>query len=568
MDKLISVIIPTYNCGAFIKEALDSIFIQTFADYEVIVVDDGSTDDTRKVVDGYGEKIRYIYQENKGVSAARNTGIRNAKGQFIAFLDADDVWLEQKLELQLEAMAESDSIGAVTCGLFRIRGKDEIERVVIPKNYTNRDQLIQKLCGDIDIFFGAGSALLVRSECFKRLGLFDENLHISEDWDLCLRIAKSYEVRAVQLPLLEYRAREGSKMAGQNAEQLLAHDLGFMDKIFRNNDFKWRIFLKARVYSQRYLRAAEACAAIGQWEESKNYIFRAVFIYPPLLFRKAILARFLFSMLNQAQYEILKNRVRRLTTFLNFKKYAKLLISVVRISLVRLGTKKQEELIIIIPFRDREENLKQFIPHMRNFLKNVKHRIVVIEQSEEGLFNRAKLLNAGFSLYQDANAYFCFHDVDLLPESESCDYSYPVVPTHLSAYCSQFEYKFNPTYFGGIVLVNKKDFRRVNGFSNRYWGWGAEDDDLKKRFEQFWFIPPARRMGRYTSIERLAFGHSYAHEDIKRSGNPHHHKNCLRLGVLGGPLHYDLQTDGLSDLKFELLKTTEGDSFVKHTVRL
>ncbi len=339
-----------------------------------------------------------------------------------------------------------------------------------------------------------------------------------------------------------------------------------MDKIFQNNNLKLRIF-KARARSRRHLRAAESCAAIGQWKESKKYIFRAVFIYPPLLLRKAVFARFLFSMLSQSQYEILRIRVHRLTAFFNLKKPIKMLISVLRGALMLLGTKHHEELIIIVPFRDREENLKQFIPHMRNFLRNVKHRIVVIEQSADGVFNKAKLLNVGFTLYQDANAYFCFHDVDLLPESKSCDYSYPVMPTHLAAYCSQFEYQFYPGCFGGVILVNKADFRKVNGYSNQYLGWGGEDDDLIKRFDQTWTIPRTQRMGRYNSIERLAFGHILAHENVKRRGNPHYQKNCLRLGS-GTHLPYDTKTDGLSDLKFELLKTIEGDGFVKHIIRL
>ena len=558
MNKLISVIIPTYNCGACIKEALDSVLTQTFTDHEVIVVDDGSTDNTRGVIGSFGEKVRYIYQENKGVSAARNTGIRNAAGRFIAFLDADDVWLERKLELQMKAIADSDSIGIVTCGLFCVRGKDDIEKEVIPKNYADKDSLIEELCCDPGIFFGAGSAVLVRRECFQRLGFFDETLDAAEDWEMCLRIARHYQVRSVQLPLLEYRARSGSAVSGQNAERFLANELRFMAKLFQSGELRRRIFLKARAYSHRYLRAAGACEAIGRREGAKKYLLKTIFIYPPLLLEKTIRARLLSFLPGRARYVRFKTRVRR---------FVKKLVPVFRSSIARPMMKKREELILVIPFRNREENLKQFIPHLHNFLKDVKHRIAVIEQTGEGLFNRAKLLNAGFSLYRDANAYFCFHDVDMLPESADCDYSYPVIPTHLSAYCSQFEYQFDPFYFGGVLLVNKGDFLRVNGFSNQYWGWGAEDDDLRKRFGQTWTLPLARRMGRYHSIERAAFGHPRAHEEVKRGGNPQYQKNCLRLGE-GERLPYDPGTDGLSDLKFELLKTTAEAGFVRHLVRL
>ncbi|MCX5786310.1 MAG: galactosyltransferase-related protein [Elusimicrobia bacterium] len=259
----------------------------------------------------------------------------------------------------------------------------------------------------------------------------------------------------------------------------------------------------------------------------------------------------------------LKNRARRFPAFLNFKKSVKTLVSVLRFSIMLPMMHKQKELIVIVPFRNREENLKRFIPHMQHFLRDVKYRIVVIEQTGDGLFNKAKLLNAGFSLYQDANAYFCFHDVDLLPESALCDYSYPVIPTHLSVYCSQFDYQVAAYHFGGVILVNKRDFRRVNGCSNQYWGWGAEDSDLRKRFERTWTIPWTRRMGRYHSIEQVAFGHPRAHETFKCRGNPQYRKNCMRLMS-----DYDSKTDGLSDLKFELLETIAGDGFVRHIVRL
>ncbi len=310
MSALVSIIIPTFNCGAFISEALESVFAQTFTAYEVIVVDDGSTDHTREVINRYEEKVRYIYQENRGVSAARNTGIKNARGRFIAFLDADDVWMPEKLEWQMKAMSKSESIGVVSCGLFCISGEKNIEREVIPKNYLRRNELVRDLYLDPDPFFGAGSAILVRKECFQKLGLFDEDLHAAEDWDMCLRIAKSYDVRFVPLPLFEYRTRGGSAVAGQNAEQFLAQELRFIKKIFKGNDLKWRICLRAQAISHRYLRAAGAYEGLGQFKEAKRYLLRAGLVYPFVFFRKAVFAQFLFLMLGRTQYEKFKKRVR------------------------------------------------------------------------------------------------------------------------------------------------------------------------------------------------------------------------------------------------------------------
>ena len=171
-------------------------------------------------------------------------------------------------------------------------------------------------------------------------------------------------------------------------------------------------------------------------------------------------ARRIFSLQVHPRLYFFNLRLRRKGVHL-FKKPLKIFLSFFRRAVAMSWIKKPEELIVIVPYRDREANLKQFIPHMHAFLKNTQHRIVVVEQAGNGLFNKAKLINVGFSLCRDRNAYFCFHDVDLLPESLSCDYSYPAMPTHLSAYCSQFEYQFMPLCFGGVFLINKKDFDHV-----------------------------------------------------------------------------------------------------------
>ena len=107
----VSVIIPTYNRAAYVKEAIDSVLGQSYEDYEIIVVDDGSSDDTNAVVKGFGDsRIRYIYQKNKGISGARNTGIRNARAQFVALLDSDDIWFPQILELEVPILDQNPDL--------------------------------------------------------------------------------------------------------------------------------------------------------------------------------------------------------------------------------------------------------------------------------------------------------------------------------------------------------------------------------------------------------------------------------------------------------------------------
>ena len=114
---LVSVIIPAYNSADFIDEALKSVFDQTYKDLEIIVVDDGSTDDTRAVLEKYGDRVNYHYQDNNGPASARNRGIKLARGKYIAFLDADDLWLPTKLEKQVALFKNRENLGFVTTGV-------------------------------------------------------------------------------------------------------------------------------------------------------------------------------------------------------------------------------------------------------------------------------------------------------------------------------------------------------------------------------------------------------------------------------------------------------------------
>jgi len=142
-------------------------------------------------------------------------------------------------------------------------------------------------------------------------------------------------------------------------------------------------------------------------------------------------------------------------------------------------------LAIIVPYRNREEHLAQFVPHMDKFLSNKKidYKIFVVEQGDDRPFNRGWLINIGYEISsQQGFDYFCFHDIDMLPEDETCDYSWVDRPTHLAARLSKFKYRLvYPEYFGGVTMFNKENFKWINGFSNKYWGWGFEDDDLLYR---------------------------------------------------------------------------------------
>jgi predicted glycosyltransferase involved in capsule biosynthesis len=141
----------------------------------------------------------------------------------------------------------------------------------------------------------------------------------------------------------------------------------------------------------------------------------------------------------------------------------------------------EKKLSIVVPYRKREEHLKQFIPYMEEFLgkEGIPFHIYIIHQADDKPFNRAKLLNVGFKESEEFD-YFAFHDVDMLPVDS--DYSYVDCPTHLAAKAEQFGWRLPyDGYFGGVTLFDKESFIKINGYSNEYWGWGAEDDDVLLR---------------------------------------------------------------------------------------
>ena len=201
----VSVIIPTYNRAHYICSAIQSVLNQTFEDFEIIVVDDASTDDTREIIDKFeDERIYYIrHKKNRGGSASRNTGIKHSRGKFIAFLDDDDLWMRNKLEKQLDLINKTSEIGVVYTGVLLINNSGQIISHKIPSLRGNIFPDILK-----KNYVGSCSMVLVRKECFTRIGLFDENLPAGQDWDMWIRLAKRYQFDSVNEPLVLYRVHE------------------------------------------------------------------------------------------------------------------------------------------------------------------------------------------------------------------------------------------------------------------------------------------------------------------------------------------------------------------------
>ncbi|MGH7456269.1 MAG: glycosyltransferase, partial [bacterium] len=195
-----SVIIPTFNRAAFLREAIDSVLAQTEKDFELIVVDDGSTDCTRELVAEYGDRIRYFFQPNAGASAARNLGIRHAAGNFIAFLDSDDLWLPKKLARQMQWMAAHPNLLLCHTDEIWIRRGVRVNQKMI---HAKAGGWIYPLCLPRCII--SPSSVLMRRELFDAIGLFDEQLPVCEDYDLWLRVASRFEVGFIPEPLIVKR---------------------------------------------------------------------------------------------------------------------------------------------------------------------------------------------------------------------------------------------------------------------------------------------------------------------------------------------------------------------------
>jgi glycosyltransferase involved in cell wall biosynthesis len=199
----ISTIIPSYNYARFVREAIDSAVGQTYAPDEVIVVDDGSTDATAEVLASYGERIRVIRQQNQGVARARNAGIAAARGEYVAFLDADDVWHPRKLELQIARFEADPSLGLVHCGIEMFdAGGNTIDLFREGKEGDVAADLLRLEPGTIAM---TGSNIMVPKRVAEELGGFDPSLPPSEDWDFCYRVARRYRVGFVAEVLVRYR---------------------------------------------------------------------------------------------------------------------------------------------------------------------------------------------------------------------------------------------------------------------------------------------------------------------------------------------------------------------------
>ena len=230
----VSAVIPVYNNGPYIAAAVKSVVDQTLPPTEIIVVDDGSTDNTAAALEPYRDRIRYVYQQNRGEPSARNRGIRESKCAYIAFLDGDDLWLPNKLELQMEYLHKHPDCTLVYSDMSTFDETGIIDSSVKQRWRMNfpRGRIFQELFKRA--LFGSGTVVF-RKDCVNQVGYFDEALLVGSDYEMWLRIARHFDVGFVDQPLLMYRhhATMSTRGIGRKMCNGLPWEVAVLKKVLR-----------------------------------------------------------------------------------------------------------------------------------------------------------------------------------------------------------------------------------------------------------------------------------------------------------------------------------------------
>ena len=284
---MISIIIPAYNAEKYLANTIQSVINQTYIDWELIIINDGSTDGTLELINNFKDKdsrIKVFSHENAGVAHSRNRGIAEAKGEFIAFLDADDLWTIDKLEIQLKALQNNPEAGVAYSWVDYI---DETGKFLYPGSHiTVNGDAYPKLL--INNFLENGSNPLVRQDALAKIGDFDVNLPPAEDWDLYLRLAREYQFVAIPKPQILYRLCTNSCSA--NITKMETQALLVIEKAYNQTPESLQYLKRetlAKLYEYLLFRTLESNPQRQQFWQAGKYFFKMVGYNPAILLRRS-----------------------------------------------------------------------------------------------------------------------------------------------------------------------------------------------------------------------------------------------------------------------------------------
>ncbi len=266
MMSQVSVIIPTYNRVKLLNNSVASVLSQTYRDFELLVIDDCSTDNTSDFLSNIADKrVRCIKNtSNKGITATRNIALSNANGKYIAFLDDDDEWMPDKLEKQINLMENSSKgLGCIYTGCNLVDAEDNRFNQTTVPHY--RIRILNELLLENFIIT---SSTLIKADCFETVGMFDESMPFAEDYDMWIRIAQEFEFDFVRSPLVNYRIHRNSISFNNNAiiiglERLLTKH----EKLFLKNK---------KAYSNHLLRIGVAYCYTGNTREGRKALMKCI----------------------------------------------------------------------------------------------------------------------------------------------------------------------------------------------------------------------------------------------------------------------------------------------------
>jgi glycosyltransferase involved in cell wall biosynthesis len=272
--KKVSVVIPAYNKADLTIKTVESVLSQSYANIEVIVVDDGSTDDTKNKLQLFGDRIHYIYKQNGGSCSARNVGIKQATVEYISLNECDDIFYPDKIEKSVECLEKNRDYGFVHTGAYFINDKDDVISEHGISDYHPSGWIVSRL---ILKNFICNSTVVVRKECFKEVGYFDEKIFMPADWDMWLRLSEKYKAAYIDDKLTGYRLTHS--YIALNMEKAINETVYVLNKMFnRNNHISSG--LKKKCLTNVYLSYGLNYAVMQDFKKSRKTLLKAVINKP------------------------------------------------------------------------------------------------------------------------------------------------------------------------------------------------------------------------------------------------------------------------------------------------